>query len=292
LILELDALGPVSAPERFSGYRSLTRYGLDVADMDLAERASLAALVAQREMTKADQMNIADSVGFGHSGRALLQDTRQGQAVALAALDTAALVAVPLTQNGGPYQAMMENQIMSRLQYVRMYVGGVNRPAKPIRADRWYGMESDTTFPQPGRVTLVVSGNPSGLTFRQLATLRRLSSDYATRGLDIVFSTYTIGYFRNKVQPITKDELQKFQSWFMDYLHAPFVLAAEISQFGRLPDGRRRNTPMTNETNYHHGVGGALVGKDGTIGFVYPVSHLTEALYRRKIEEALEGNGG
>jgi hypothetical protein len=61
-----------------------------------------------------------------------------------------------------------------------------------------------------------------------------------------------------------------------------------VSQFGRLADGRRKNTPAVNRTHYWHGVPGVLVGKDGTIAFVTSVDPQSEMMLDRQISAALD----
>jgi hypothetical protein len=123
--------------------------------------------------------------------------------------------------------------------------------------------------------------------FETFATLRRLHDQYAARGVDIVGMLATQGFFRTQLEAKPADEAAKLDDWYRTYLKLPVTLAVEISQFGRLPDGRRKNTPAVNRRNYDHGVHGVLIGKDGKVVLATDVGPATEAIIGRQIEAAL-----
>jgi hypothetical protein len=117
--------------------------------------------------------------------------------------------------------------------------------------------------------------------------VQRLHDKYAARGLDLVYMAYTMGSFRNTVHPKPANEVEQYKRWFLDYVHLPMTFAIEESQYGRLADGRRENTPMMNQKNYWHGDDGILVGKDGKIRLIIPVRGTEESIIDQQIEAAL-----
>lgn len=285
----LDALGKPAAYERMSTHTLIADYAWSVGELAIADSEVHAANAAVSELGKPEQINQADNIAGVFTLRATISSIRQGRSAATAILDTAATVALPLTQSGSPYDAYRRQRMENGFAYYRgVYnIGGTT--AKPVRADWWMGSPGDTVFPKSNTVTLAIFVHPGNLGFPTIATIRRLHDEFASRGLDFVLMTYTTGYFRTAVTPKPSTEVQEFQRWFVDYLHLPLTMAVEESQFGRLPDGRRQNTRMTNEVNYSAGTNALLIGKDGVIRMALSLTPglENEQVYRRQIAAAL-----
>ena len=198
-----------------------------------------------------------------------------------------AAIVLPLTQAGAPWDNSKRAIAQNGIEGYRKRLVPFGLPAKPIRADGWLNSPDDTVFPKRGRVTVVVFSHPDVLSFPAVATLRRLHDDFAAQGVDFVFSTFTTGYFHTAILARPNDEMARLHGWFIDFLHLPMAVAVEASQFGRLPDGRRYNAPMTNQANYFYGPDALIVGKDGVIRLAVDLAPNTEPLYRRELAAAL-----
>jgi hypothetical protein len=285
----LDALGKPAASERMSTHKIVAEYAWSVGELAVADSEIHASLAAAGELGKAEQLNQADGIAGAFILRATIASVRQGRTAATSILDTAATVALPLTQSGSPYDAYRRQRMESGFAYYRTMYNIDGTTAKTVRADWWMGSPGDTVFPKTNKVTVAIIVHPGNLSFPAIATIRRLHDEFASRGLDFVLMTYTTGYFRTAVTPKPSVEVQEFQRWFVDYLHVPLTMAVEESQFGRLPDGRRQNTRMTNEVNYSVGANALLIGKDGVIRMALSLTPNleNEQVYRRQIAAAL-----
>lgn len=284
----LDAMGASAAYERFSTHFMSGMLTFSLGNVAVADEDVKAMVAAFADLGHAEQLNIVDSLARGYGTYMQVMQLSQKGNVLLAALDSAKNLLVPLTQNGGPWAQYSRARVEASFGAYSRQAGGLGTKATTLHAERWYGVPGDTVFPKSHRVTIVVVGHPAGISFELLAVLRRLHDAYAAKGLDIVASTYTTGWFRTTVVPKPADEMDDFQHWFEDYLHFPVALAAEESQWGRLPDGRRQNEPGANQKAYEFGPNAVLVGKDGTIRLVLNVMPSTEEVYRQQIEKALE----
>jgi len=161
-----------------------------------------------------------------------------------------------------------------------MLSGGI--PA--IQADQWYGTGNDTLWPRPGHPTLLVWFSHD---FPQFATLRRLRARYGARGLDIVFTTSTQGYFRNLPMPVPTVEADSLGSYVTRFLKLPGGLAVEITRFNHTADGRRRNE-LTQNLKFFDKMGGVVfVDAKGIVRWIGEVTPRTEATWDAVIQTAL-----
>jgi hypothetical protein len=283
----LDEMGKTAAYERFSTHYVTASLAFTAGEVTMADTETKASLRAFSELGHAEQINLADTLLRAYAVRTeVLKLTRNRDAV-LAMLDSAKNTVMPLEENGGPWANYQKANAAGYLATLRRQVNGLGVKAATLHAERWYGPSGDTVFPKPGRVTLVIMSHPAALSFPVIATIRRLHDEYAPQGLDVVLSTFTTGWFRTTVTPKPTEEMDDFQQWFMDFLHLPIAVAAEESQFGRLPDGRRQNEPGPNLKAYSFGPNAVLVGKDGKIRVVLNVMGEYEQVYRQQIAAAL-----
>lgn len=284
----LDEMGKPAAYERFSTHYVTASLAFSAGEVAIADTETKALLAAFSDLGHAEQLNLADTLVHAYSVRTdVLKLTRNRDAV-LAMLDSAKNTIMPLEENGGPWANYQKANAAGYLEALRRQANGLGLKAATLHAERWYGPVGDTIFPKPGRVTLVITSHPAALSFPVIATIRRLHDEYAPQGVDIVLSTFTTGWFRMTVTPKPAEEMDDFQQWFMDFLHLPIAVAAEESQFGRLPDGRRQNEPGPNLKAYSFGPNAVLVGKDGKIRVVLNVMPENEQVYRQQIAAALK----
>jgi hypothetical protein len=283
----LDAMGSAAAYERMSVHKLIGAYAFSIGDVALADTETSAALAAMPELSHAQQITLVDTILTTYAVRASAISLLRGKKAVMALLDSASNVVVPLTQDGGPIAAYHRIRVHSIVEFYRRLYGAMDMPAKPVHADQWLSATGDTVFPKPGRVTLAILAHPAIFQIPAISVVRRLHDEYAARGLDIVFMTFTTGWFRTIVEPRPGDEIHNIQRWYLDFWHMPASLAAEESQFGRLADGRRQNTPVTNQTNYGFGATAVLIGKDNVIRFALDVLPPNEQVYREQIDAAL-----
>jgi hypothetical protein len=285
-LTQLDPLGHDAAYARLSAHQLYAGYAWSMGDAQTALTESDKAIAAFKELSQAQQVNMIDTAAMAYSTNANATSVTAGPQAAMAILDSARATLIPLAQTGNQWGARKQAQLRYHFTLLQNTYTPVGTVAKPIKADFWYTAPGDTVFPKPDRVMLaVLVARPRD--FSLFATVRRLHDKYAARGLDIVFMLATEGYFRSQLESQPTDEAAVLNGWYRDYLKLPVALAIEISQFGRLPDGRRKNTPAVNRRNYDHGLPGVLVGKDGKVVMVADVSPDAEAILDQQIETAL-----
>lgn len=283
----LDAMGSAAAYERLSIHKILGTYAHSIGNIALADTETSASLAAMTDLSHTQQITLADTIMSAYFARASAVSLLRGKNAVLALLDSGLNVVVPLTQDGGPMTDYHRAVVQNAFGFYRRLYGAMGTPAKPVHADQWLSTTGDTVFPKSGRVTLAILAHPAFFPVAAISVLRRLHDEYAARGLDIVFMTYTTGWFRTIIEPKPGDEIHNLQRWYLDYWHMPASIAAEESQFGRLADGRRRNVPATNLTNYGFGVSAVLIGKDNVIQFALDIIPANEQVYRQQIDAAL-----
>lgn len=287
-LAQLDALGNAAAYGRLSAHTVMASYLWIAGDVAGTIAQSDAAIAGGRAMSRNDQLDLFDSLLVAYGGKKPAIVVRDGPQAALALLDTASSVLMPLTATGTRWGDQVKQGIMQWMGYEQGNTTPLGTLAKPVHGDYWFGgTPGDTVFPKPGRVTLMVFLNAAFSDFYMYAMVQRLHDKYAARGLDLVYMAYTMGSFRNTVHPKPANEVEQYKRWFLDYVHLPMTFAIEESQYGRLADGRRENTPMMNQKNYWHGDDGILVGKDGKIRLIIPVRGTEESILDQQIEAAL-----
>lgn len=289
-LARLDALGPAAAYARLSAHRLYASYAWAMGDAAIAASESGKAILAFKELSHAQQVDMIDTAASSYRIHADAIHIVAGSVAATTVLDSARTLLIPLAQTGNQWGALEQNSLMRLFAMLRETYAPVGTVAKPVKADFWFHASDDTpgdtVFPKPGAVTLAVLVDRLN-EFDTFATLRRLHERYAAQGVRIVCMLSTQGFFRSQIEAKPADEAAKLDDWYLTYLKLPVTLAVEISQFGRLPDGRRKNTPAVNRRNYDHGVHALLIGKDGKIVLATDVGSGTEAIIARQIEAAL-----
>lgn len=287
-LAQLDALGNAAAFGRLSAHSVMANYLWIAGDAAGTIAQSNAAIAGGRAMSRNDQLDLFDSLLVAYGSKKPAVVVHDGPKAALALLDTASSVLVPLTATGTQWGNQVKQGIMQWMAYEQGNTTPLGTLGKPIHGDYWFGgTPDDTVFPKPGRVTFIIFLNVAFADFNMYAMVQRLHDKYAARGVDLVYMAYTNGSFRNTVHPKPTNEVAQYKRWFVDYLHLPMTFAIEESQYGRLADGRRENTPMMNQKNYWHGDDGILVGKDGKIRLIVPVRGTEESIIDQQIEAAL-----
>jgi len=289
----LDSMGASAIYERMKAGELIASALWVSGQTAAADTQSRAAIAASKELSEAEQFNFAFQIRDAYVTRSRIVLSLYGRDSALAFIDTAHARTIPLTHNGGPHASEMLGNFEGFFRDYRKGFDAIGRVSKPVHAESWLGTAVDSVYPKPGRVTVFLFSDPDVTNFELVATLRRLRERYAGRDVDFVYSTYTAGYFRGKVEPTPADEVKDLKRWFVDFINMPVTVAVEESQFGRLIDGRRQNVDTENRKNYYLGSNVAIIGKDGKRrAALSSLGVDSEEMYYREIDEALADMGG
>lgn len=286
-LAQLDSLGAGAASSRFMAHWYWGTYAWEAGRLADAESAVNASFSAFNELHKPEQINLIDSIEGEYFLKAQIVGARRGGPAALALLDTAERVVSSLMPPDAPWAYFMRGFFRQVMSTQRGFYAPIGRAASPISGDKWFATGGDTVFPKRGRVTLVVLVSQY-TSFRTFATLKRLRSQYAARGLDIVCIAATEAYFRSALMPSPDEEVPELHSWYIDFIHAPATFAIQVGQLRELPDGRKELMPSTNQQHYAFGLSGVVVGKAGTIEMVLEVSPVNEAMLSQFIDAELK----
>lgn len=281
-LARLDALGLPAALWRLFAHTRYAEYAWSVNDRATAESEGRAAVNAGHQMTGDDRIDWVYSLENAYRSVASPLAFAHGGTAALAWLDTMKVDLGILRPAGSSDR----QQLLAELTNVRIsfeHLGERNLPH--VHADTWYGAGVDTIRPRPGKLTLLVF--VYGPSYPMFATLRRLATQYGPQGLDIVFMTTTRGYFRGMPMPSPHIEADSMGSYVRNFLQLPGPLAAEVTSFTHIEDGRRRNQETQNARAFTHWNGVILVDRNGAVRWIDSVQPTTEAIWNAVIRGAL-----
>jgi hypothetical protein len=287
-LAQLDAMGGPATYTRLAAHLHLGQGAWTLGDVEAASTEAAKAIALYGQLDHSMQLNLIDTVEAAYQLRAQTLGILKGKAAALASLDSAGTTLRPIIRNGTVWAQITESRLNFFLNLWRQRYVALGDVAQGVGGDFWFGTADDTIFPKRGKVTLLVEFNDLGM-YDTFAVIRRLQAKYGSRGLQIVGMASTHGFFRDQLEPKAADEANLLRDWYLNFMHVPVALAVEVNQFGRMPDGRRKNTPALNQRNYGHAdVNGVLVDKDGTIDMAANVSpRKDEAVLDRRIAAAL-----
>lgn len=281
-LAQLDALGAPAATWRLFAHTQCSEYAFSVNDPATAESEGRAALAASRQMSTDDRMDWVSQIIKTYVETAQPIARARGGAAALAFLDTMITDVTPLRPAGTVDRRRLVGDLTNR----RMRFTPLGTSAWPsVRADAWYSAPGDTVHPKPGRLSLLIF--VYGADYPMIATVRRLSAAYGAQGLDVVFLTSTVGYFRTLLMPSPVVEADSLGSYLRTYLHLPGAVAVETTSFSHLDDGRRRDGETQNQKAYGHVGGAILIDRRGVARWIGDVNPYTEAVWNSVIQGAL-----
>jgi hypothetical protein len=288
-VAQLDKLGQPAAVERLLAYTTLARYGLETGNVAAGVRDARAARAAAGpgQMPPSDRVDwLAEALA---ASERLTEATamQNGPAGALAVLDSAQHVALPLRDPGSSEQQQIHSVILGwKTRYQIM-----GKTAAPIRDLYVYNAGADTSaLPRRGEVTLVLSTGVGGpAQFPAYAIIRRLNAKYGGAGFRTILMAVRQGTFLQQMVPEAK-ESQGDSAWFLDYLHMPSTLVVTPGMFNKLPDGRYMMARDPNEQTYpwvSQYIDATLVGRDGKVLMSWWFDQGSEALFDMAIRKAV-----
>jgi hypothetical protein len=146
-----------------------------------------------------------------------------------------------LPLRGGPTH--VDERVFNSPQFVQFQM--IGHPAPQFRPSYWFGPDSASGYPVPGKVSLLmlVDQDDGQGAYGRYAMIRRLAGRYGERGLSITLVMPTTGFTRWSASPPQEpaEEAQSARWYFLEYLHLPASLAVDSTPFTRKPDGRRVN---------------------------------------------------
>lgn len=279
---QLQAMGQPAAMFRSLGLYSFSLTMLSHGNVDSSHTLASLATTAMREMDRNDKVDIATTLLTLYGGLAEPISVKKNSIAAFNFIDSAQAELLPLRPvDSRPYQGLQAGLRNMRSPYNLM-----GTPAQPLTADSWYNIqEGDTILPRSDMPTIVFLGGAScgAFCYPAYSTLRTLHRDYSDKGIKFVISTSTGGFYRNKLIE-SNAELDSTGKYFVDFLELPVVVSANITEFERMQDGRRRNAPVLNSRHYSRGRNAVIVGKDGIVKLVVSLGPTRERLIRQTLD--------
>jgi hypothetical protein len=257
-LTELDALGNSAAKPRVLAHFAVAEAAQRHFDDKSAASEASAAVTAWKRLPARAGLLTAMHLAFSYIMKAEIALRGVGPVPAQAIIDTADKV-VP--QNARLPRAMIN-------AYKKLYLV-LGKQGATIDAGFWFGPGSSGREPRParGRVTIISNAlHWCGAGCRpQYEGMRRYGERFAGRA-DIVNITQTLGFFSDST-PVTAPVEARYDSlYFLGKQRLPGVLAVADTKFDWIPDGRRRNRPTAQGTNYPNGTF-LVVDKKGVIRY-------------------------
>lgn len=242
-LTELDALGTPAAKARVLAHFAVAGAAQRHFDDKQVSSEANAAIAAWKLLEPRAGLQAAMALALSYIMKAEIVLREIGPAPARAIIDTADKV-VP--QNARGPRALIN-------LYKGLYAV-LGTQAAPIDAAFWYATDSDvgaTPKPVRGRVRIISNALHScrALCRAQYDGLRRYGERFAGRA-DIINITQTLGFYADST-PVTPPEEARYDSaYFLGKQRLPGALAVAETVFDWIPDGRRRNRPTAQDTNY------------------------------------------
>jgi hypothetical protein len=127
--------------------------------------------------------------------------------------------------------------------------------------------------------------------------MKRFEQRFQGRGLEQTFLTQTFGYYLDTAPAPPLEEARYDSSYFLGELQIPGALAIAETKYSWRPDGRRQNSPTSNQVNYPAS-GVIFVDKRGVIRYVASgwdarleerYARMIDRLLAEEIQEASSG---
>jgi hypothetical protein len=159
------------------------------------------------------------------------------------------------------------NQLF-RSRYLSVFAK-VGQITSPLQGAYWYhapGLAASTTWPQPGRVSVLIAVDRH-LGLNQAAMIRRLAAQYGSQGVSITLATKTHGYWlkdgahTGPVPPA--EEAADDSAYYLGYLHLPVTLMVDSTTFTRDSEHRLRQAAPVQFESAYGGQGGGPIGLGG-----------------------------
>jgi len=222
----LDALGAPAAMARLMAHGTMTRLAA-WADSDamIAPHARTAIAAAaqmvgeERHQRAMDEATVRYALGTWYARHELFDSARA------LARETRTTIA-PL------------NPAMSYgLEQYEKYQDWVGTPAKPMVAEKWYDNPTNASYPRKGKPTLIllVGHWCADYCYPGYAVVRRLQRKYGDK-LDVVLSSRTFGFYRNKLRDST-EEMNLADTYFRDYLKLQTPMGMVVTRYTIRDDG-------------------------------------------------------
>lgn len=281
-LTQIDNFGKSAAWHRSLGNFSYSVAMLKAGNVDSSHTLAGKAVTAMREMEISDKIDLASVKLNLYSILSEVVSLQKSAGAAMNFIDSVELEILKLRPQGTRDYESLE----SRVNYSRSPYKLLGTSAMPVAADKWFGIQvGDTILPRSDVPTFIFlfSHACGGRCYPSFATLNRVYNDYSSKGLKYVVLSSTGGYYRNKLV-VPSAEVDSAGKYFTEFLKLPSVVAMSESEFVKIHDGRRRNSPSINSRNYSRGRNGILVGKDGVVKLVVDVSPDRERVIRQALD--------
>jgi hypothetical protein len=166
-------------------------------------------------------------------------------------------------------------KVLLKGQQITPFVQG-GQAVPPLSGEYWYhgrgAPSSDNAWPRAGHVSLLVMFD-RGIPLRQVGTIRRLATQYGSKGLVVTLVTKTQGYWLKSgpnTGPIPPTEEAAHDSaYYLDYLHLPVNLVVTTTRFRRDAEHRlAQANPVQYESAYQFAAAHDFFGGSGGLSIV------------------------
>lgn len=242
-LTELDALGTRAAKARVLAHFAVAGAAQRHFDDKQVLSEANATITAWKLLEPRAGLQAAMALALSYIMKAEIALREIGPAPARAIIDTADKM-VP--QNARVPRALIN-------LYKKLY-SVLGTQAVPIDAAFWYATGSEAgASPKPahGRVAIISNALHScrAQCRAQYDGLRRYGERFAGSA-DIINITHTLGFYADSTPVTPLEEAQYDSAYFLGKQRLPGALAVAETKFDWIPDGRRRNRPTAQDTNY------------------------------------------
>ena len=256
-LAELDKLGAPAGKARVLAHFIVARAAHRHFDEAMEFAEADATIAVWKTLPRPIGLQTSTQLAAAYTMKAEIALRSRGAAAAQAILDTAGRVV--------PAEAIFPSRNIANFRKLYSTLGKVGAP---IEAQFWYGAASSGPKPARGRVTLLTTAAHGcrASCRERYKLLRRYGMRFSGR-MDIIHLTRTFGFFSDSAPVAPTDEARFDSAYFLGRQRLPGALAVYDSKFDWLRDGRRRNRPSPQDTNYPVAVV-VIIDKKGIVRYV------------------------
>jgi hypothetical protein len=260
IIARLDSLGAVAALQRGIVHNLLFHYAQQSYDVPRIKREAIALMNAAHQLQGRDLKDRARRSSMNPLLTLFLLELYQSPT---GALERAIHAAQPAGLS--PETVNMIRAAIHTLK-IDWALAQIGKPIPSLNASYWPGTSSARKWPVPGKVSILIHGDPSWDP-ETAAMWRRLIHKYG-EAINVTIMCQTRGFFHDGPPLSPTQEAERLNTFFRTDLQLPVTVVVDTTTTQRLPDGRRMQGQASFEQDPYYHWGFIMTDTAGKIVFL------------------------